>query len=479
MARRYEDQKTSKQVKLVRCDTRVRQTRSLGFSTVEDYAAWCRRLGLKTSVEKSIHQLHHERNLRNNEKNLEVLQKRKNHAPTSELERIRLIFRDERQVFSGGAFSTLLASVERCRKILSPTTVVPSLEEGLANTHVGGLAALATTHSRWIRDPADWRPKSHNADRVFGSLARHLLVRYDIPQMMDAVWFFGNGDEAVRQQGWYVHMGKGGNIRTADVPIELTKKMSHAFLRAPKDLLPTDALRWGQIHAFGGNERLVRAILATSLRGHFEDDDFWKTVFRFFVDNPLLDVQHVGPIIDFVHERKFATRRVFVRPGVLENLPPLQPNFSMKGRCANALLRQVAHWHHGLAKVSGRGCAWEASGFPGFERVETDRKTQASQIWLVRELLSSKELSLEGRALRHCVAIYASSCASGRCSIWSVRVDDGSGERPLVTVEVDRRTRRVIQARGKLNAPPTSRAAHVMKLWAVRARLKFASGILR
>ena len=75
----------------------------------------------------------------------------------------------------------------------------------------------------------EWRPDSHNGRKQFGSLARHLLANYDVPAFMDIAWFFGEEDEARQQQGWFVHVGTGGNIRKADVPLTLTKKMAHLF----------------------------------------------------------------------------------------------------------------------------------------------------------------------------------------------------------------------------------------------------------
>ena len=49
------------------------------------------------------------------------------------------------------------------------------------------------------------------------------------------------------QQGWFVHVGSGQNIRTADLPLVLSKSMAHVFAEAPGDLTATEALRWAQV----------------------------------------------------------------------------------------------------------------------------------------------------------------------------------------------------------------------------------------
>ena len=40
---------------------------------------------------------------------------------------------------------------------------------------------LAKSAADWIRPFDRWAPKSHNPDRQFSSLARHLLAAYDVP----------------------------------------------------------------------------------------------------------------------------------------------------------------------------------------------------------------------------------------------------------------------------------------------------------
>ena len=94
-----------------------------------------------------------------------------------------------------------------------------------------GIAALANHHESWIRSVETWQVKKHNRDRQFSELARHLLAAYEVPLFMDRVWFNGN----VVHQNWFKHIGTGQNIRTApDIPIPLTKKMAHHFLKAQR-----------------------------------------------------------------------------------------------------------------------------------------------------------------------------------------------------------------------------------------------------
>jgi hypothetical protein len=136
------------------------------------------------------------------------------------------------------------------------------------------MAALARSWEGWIRPLGEWRSDTHISRRQFGALARHLLAKYDVPNFMDVAWFLADPKEARRQQGWFVHIGMGQNIRTADVPLQLTKKMAHLFLNAPDHYTVTEAFRWGQILGLGGDEPLVRVIVESRLGFSFENEDF-------------------------------------------------------------------------------------------------------------------------------------------------------------------------------------------------------------
>ena len=97
------------------------------------------------------------------------------------------------------------------------------------------------------------------------------------------------------------------------------------------------------------------------------------------------------------------------------------------------------------------------------------------KIWCIRELLSSRELKAEGRAMKHCVATYAHSCAGGRTAIFTMEMEEGSGREKLLTIEVLLKSRQIRQVRGKLNRYATQKELGILKRWALRERLTIAS----
>lgn len=469
---------------------------SLGLKTVDDYVAWCALHGFGRRTSKNWRQRLKERAFFTQAAAVSRLarKKRELRSPQQTIERIfhgefhehdltqphlKAICRAFEAVKSRTktrqALFDLLLHVSRHSELLDVCPVVPEYGRQEGNTYIAALLALARNAAGWLRQPLDWAPRTHNAGRQFAGLARHLFAHWPVPSFMDSVWFKGDGDEALRQQSWFLHVGRGENIRTTDLPLPFTKRMAHHFMQAPSDLTMEGALRWGQIRGLGGDERLVRKIIGTRLGSSFEHDDFWITVLRFFIANPMLDAAHIGPIVDYIHSQRFVSSDVFVGPGVIEHKPPPQPNLSMQGRTPESLLRQVQVWHHGLAKVQQPQADWPRSGIVEFEFVEGSERGANLKIWTITELLSTRALVAEGRKMKHCVATYAGSCAHGQTSIWTLEVESFEGRSKLLTIEVRNSARLICQVRGKCNALPAEKHRGIIRRWAEQAGLQLAT----
>jgi hypothetical protein len=467
--------------------------RSLGLATVGDYLGWCARHGFSRRTDKHWRVRLKERSyahrtiaearltqkkqeLRKPEKTIERIfngELREADVTQPHLKAVCRAYKSARECRRTSlAFRNLLRHVSTCSDLINDQPAMPQL--GWRYTFVDGLLELARHSPSWIRLPTLWKPQTHNAGRQFASLARHLFAEWPVPAFMDSVWFLGNGRGAVEQQGWFLHIGKGQSIRTVDLPSPYTKKMAHHFMQAPADLTVEAALRWGQIHGLGGNARLARAIIGTWLGTSFDQDDFWVTVLQFFIANPMLDLAHIGPIIDYIHHQRFVSQDVFVAPGVVERRGPAQPNFTMKGRTPASLLRQVEEWHRTLARAEQPKAEWPGSGIRHFEFVEGTERGGNLKIWTITELLSTKALIAEGRKMKHCVASYAHSCARGACSIWALEVETFEGRSKILTVEVRNREKLICQARGKCNALPDEKHRSILRRWAEQAGLSLA-----
>lgn len=457
-----------------------RALRVRGFASVDAYRDWCRENGFSTQLDKSAAEQGAE------QQRLREIAHAKALASTKKVSRnpsdlIRRIHAGELAGTRGlprsmetvrGAFLALrpelrqglcdlLVQVARYGDLLNDERGVAGFGADGANNFASAVCALGQHAGSWVRPFEEWRPRSHNRKRQFGELARHLLARYELPGFMDSVFFEG-GDDALRHQCWYVHLGAGKNIRTADLPITMTAKMAHNFQRAPADSTVNEAIRFGQVLGVGGDARLAVAVNATRLRDEFVNDEFWQTVLVFLAANPMLDAAWIGPMIDYVHAIKFA-------PGAQE------PGFSMKGRSVAALLRRVEEWHAQLTKLTrAKKVSWAKSGLPALEWKIGEKGQHAYRHWRIVELLTAKDLFDEGAAMHHCVGTYDYSCSSGAVSIWSLRCEDAKGDWRILTIEVQNKTRRIVQARGIYNRFTDDDALRILKDWAARARLDLA-----
>lgn len=453
----------------------LRHISRLALRTKEDYRAWCRQNGFSVALGKSDLQRQQER--QKHARNVSM-QRLRQHSREGKL-RVQIVKISQGEVRGSELGSDLLLEIftgfKRCKspKLLLETLLYLERRSKLISNprYVQAVVALVFHHASWIRPVNHWRPQKHNASRQFGSLVRHLLADYDVPEFMDGVWFSAKRSH----QKWFIHIGTGHNIRTAEgLPIELTRKMAHLYLQAPATCSVLTAFRWAQVQSLGGDKKLTDEIAGTILARRFKDNDFWLSVLRFFVNNPMLDRVHVHPIIDYIWNEKYVDLHDYDADGRMRNNGPAQPNFTMRGRTSASLLAQVDAWHRrlGMGIQSVGTSHWRRWTIADFRFVEGNRSSGTECIWQIRELLSSKELVAEGRKQKHCVASYVASCSTGVSAIYTMDFCDNDGERKLLTIEVHRKSRVVCQVRGKRNRLPTKTEASIVRRWAQVNNLK-------
>lgn len=371
------------------------------------------------------------------------------------------------------AYERLLAIVRSQSRLLSrPGLLVRDPQVNLA------ILAMALHHADWLVPAEAWTPSGKGRHSELASLAAHLFARYPMPRFMVMAWLAGSSGEVVPEHGWYKLLGRGENIRRAGIPMRITRGMAHRFLSAADHLTPIQALRWAQVRELGGDdaERLARCIFATHLGREIENEEFWETVVHFLVRHPELELESVGPIVDFLQHQKFTWREGVTPTGSLERIPPPQPDFSMKGRTPAALLRLVEDWHAELGRnQSERVQVWPRAPVGEARWVEQTRSRDGdleSRVWTFSELCSSHALFTEGKLMHHCVASYAEGCVRRISSIWSLQIETRSGRHPVLTVELHLPSRTVVQARGKFNRWPTQAERAVLSRWARQERLR-------
>lgn len=324
----------------------------------------------------------------------------------------------------------------------------------------------------WIRDISSWEWSSRNTYKQLKSLVEHLFCEYDVPEFMFQVWTDKNVNN--NHLEWFLQLASGQSARNLfKFPIPTTKKMTYEFINTPfPGYTIDDAVRRSQVLGMGGDERLANAVLMSRLRNNFNNNDFWSTVIQFFIGIPMLNLDEVGAVIDYINEQKFVPTRLIING--IATYRAANPNFTMKGRNLENLIRDTHAWHTELRQYRRQIGAqannsnttykpdltskWKPSSIRPFSFSEGSKENR--KLWSVTEITNAAELFDEGKTMRHCVYSYLNSCIKGSCSIFSLRLFGIS----VATIEV--REYKAVQIRGHHNQRPKDKEISVINDWA-------------
>ncbi|HEV8003935.1 MAG TPA: PcfJ domain-containing protein, partial [Planctomycetaceae bacterium] len=260
-------------------------------------------------------------------------------------------------------------------------------------------------------------------------------------------------------QRLYRHLAQGHNLRGFALPMRLTKPMVRFFCQAPAHFTVGSALRWCQVRGLGAGPELANAIVATHLSTTFASAAFWTYVLEFLIMWRDLEPRMVPFVVEYLrrHPAQFFGKR--------RQHPQFRYRFLLEVRRERAKLRLDRS-----PKLS-----WAPSRIEGFEYVEAPHAQRPAPVWTIRELTNSHDLLVEGRELRHCVARYTNACANRATTIWSLERSEGAQTERHLTIQLDPTRRRILQARGKFNRPPTEKPRQILQLWADANRLKIGT----
>lgn len=311
----------------------------------------------------------------------------------------------------------------------------------------------------FLREPSTWEPRGKGRETLFRSLCDHLFASFPMPAFLWSAFFEDDADEFAL---FVAHVAMGGSVfggvRSGLLPIPLTRQMCHDLMQTSADVGFFKGLRRVEVRTYGGGPRFFTAWMGSQAgrRLHSaEDEAFWITVIEWFGKNPMADPNQVGPLVDYIIYRRRQ-----------------DGTFTMKGRSVLAMMRGTQEWHGQLAKEKAvHGTAFKPTGFKEYEvckGVRTQEGAYIEEVWRVEELLSSKALAEEGRALSHCVYSYAGSIEKGHTSIWSLNVQGPGtkGKQKMMTVELRNDIKRVVQFRGKFNRQSSAREFQILTNWA-------------
>lgn len=349
------------------------------------------------------------------------------------------------------------------------------------------LKCVLEYREHFVRPIENWSPKSRNVYQQLISLIRHLFTKYPTPSFLEKC-FFSNTIEGIYM---YIHLGAGKSMKNYDgypVNMIIHNKAAHHLYTTPDDMEFYTSLRRIQVLYMGGDEYIFKALMRANVLSErisisrirktgekefsldFTKEEFWLSVMKFFIDNPMIEPNKIAEVIDYIDNMKFKEHTGYVDGRYVRVAPP-HPNFTMKGRNPVSLINQSDQWHYDRERLNrinrvNRHSPNKVENFfwTGGNIKDGLFNRGKKYKYKVIQLLSFFDLRDEGNDMHHCVATYASSCKSGRCAIFSVReyVDDYFVGR-TATIEI--RENSIVQIRAKYNRKPDDTTISVIKEW--------------
>lgn len=335
--------------------------------------------------------------------------------------------------------------------------------------------ATAFINQAPCRSFESWKmPKSKNDNVLFKSLFCHLLVAYKIPPAVEKVIddyarFFLTDDSKEVEILFHMIAGKGIH-KFHGLKLEMNSKMNFLLNHAPQYLSLPKAMWWAKIRSMGVSYSIAAKLVDNFYIGIRTEWLTWYDDFIFFLNRfPTIDPGDLKKIMDFIIAQK--KNGIDIHLNECEEggwVAALFPEFTFKGRTVASVLKYVEKWraYVQLAKDAGVGGEFKISS------IQSMRIKKGKRLIRIRQITNLKNLALEGNKMNHCVASYSGECLSGTSSIWSMNEILAVGKmKRLITIEVEEKTKKVLQASGNSNRELYDLEKKWLKKWVEKEKL--------
>ena len=350
------------------------------------------------------------------------------------------------------------------------------------------LLRMAAYAAHWRRLPESWKPDALASPREqWVDLLRHLFQAYELPGLFASAWLT-QGELHHVERDWFCHAAAGGSLRTAPgMPRSVTARALHLMMQAPDHLSVRQALRWGQARAAGCRPRLIWEILRSGMVHDLSNDALWFRLMQKFAAMGNTPASEWSWVMD-------GLRWTMAREGLATAQRLIDLPLTMLRRHSRKLFQSLLSLVQADGEISYSGERLQKQGFrnqligialatwrplphANWRNVVEQQIGHHRLVWTFHELLNLSQLLAEAKVLKHCVVTYRKKCLSGESVIFSLRSQCLACEPNItreLTLEIDRRSRKVIQVRGKWNRRATTQEIQVIHTWARNNGLEVA-----
>ena len=249
-------------------------------------------------------------------------------------------------------------------------------------------------------------------------------------------------------------------------------KVNFHFFNAPVHLTYTNAIWWATIIGKQVPYSLALKIIHElgNVRPYTKWFDWLDELIIFLKHFKDISQSDLKKVMEFFIAQKNGNYYVNVSgiSDVIE-VPPLYPDFKLKGRTVASVLRFYEEWKTYINLIKSIG---DGGDFPP-SKVRPFRCYHGKILILIKQIRNVKSLIKEGKTMNHCVATYAGECAKGRSSIWTMKfhLPNRKIEKAL-TIEILENEKSINEALGKFNRSASDWENKWLQIWAKREHLK-------
>ena len=336
----------------------------------------------------------------------------------------------------------------------------------------------------WIREPSEWNPAT-------SSLTQHLFEKFKISGIFEDICKSSQVNYSELSIHWmsrYIILAQGGSISKASKFFgwsELSNKFYYYLRTTPYNKrnihedLESDYIEkmiaGAFLYSLGATENVISRITENAnlylfakiayhetdhvidklySKEHWDDLNlFRKKTYLSWKELIYWLIRHADSLTDqnISEINNWAIHQIYERQR--HQLGRL----SFKGRSVQRILQLTQEYYTNIHNFGNSipKLEWKRKGF------DCEIKDDTGDIWSVQEIVSSKELVEEGKAMSHCVASYYQNCFKENIAIFSFKKD----EKRELTLELNCQNLSINQVTGKNNRSLKPQENRIVNFW--------------
>ena len=327
-----------------------------------------------------------------------------------------------------------------------------------------------------------WKtPKSKAPAVVLKSLFVHLFVQYRLPKVV-----IGSVSNILLTKGvdsWQgrlllgLAVGEGlHRINFVGFHFPINSKSNYHFYQAPEEYTLMQALAWAKLRSSKVGYTISNILARKLYKDYYQKWPTWMAeVTGFLQRHPQITATEINQILSFLIFQKIRPYQMTIPDATYKiEVTPLFPTFSLKGRTLASVKKYLEKWKVYLAamKIAGTHGNLPVSRFKGFTY-----RMNNGRMYTFKQILSVKDLIMEGKRMNHCVGSYVGACMEKRSSIWSAQLRFPKGQlKKVLTIEIDEQDSTVAQVQGMCNRNHSKEEDIAIKAWMAAEQLEEVEG---